>query len=369
MVYRTSMSVKGISTMKHTPSTISAVLCFIIAFGFLTIDYICTATGTTTTMMTSPVPDGNSVPTTINNDNNKKQYQYQSDQFKAPNSNTDPKLVQEWSLADDELWSYVRDKVPAVLDHTGSSSFDEHLKGVQAVLRYWNSPLHITHAGLFHSIYGTEGFQGYSLPLTERSTVQHLIGPKAERLCFIFCMADRSTVDETVFAWTEEEEEERNVQQQTESSVQSNYTLRARPELGRFEMTLTKEEWLDLVELTLADWLEQVEGAATKPSSLYQWKVGEAYSYRRLAYRRMGDILAVERVDRLSAIPKRMLEAVMGTESAGTRHMVQARTPPVSDSAAQALAALRANGENIPEDLTPQPVEELRHLIHHHEEL
>ena len=38
--------------------------------------------------------------------------------------------------------------------------------------------------------------------------------------------------------------------------------FRARDELGRFLIPLqNEEEWLDFLELTLADWLEQVEGA------------------------------------------------------------------------------------------------------------
>lgn len=52
--------------------------------------------------------------------------------------------------------------------------------------------------------------------------------------------------------------------------------------LGRLEMELSKQEWLNFVEFTLVDWLELLEGAADKPSSLYLWKVGETYAYRRL---------------------------------------------------------------------------------------
>ena len=112
---------------------------------------------------------------------------------------------------------------------------------------------------------------------------------------------------------------------------------------------------MDFVELTLADWLEQVEGAATKPSSLFLWKAGEAYAYRRLAYHKMSQVLAAERPSRLSTIPKAMLEAVMATESLETRELVQPRTPPMSEAAARAFEALRAVGEEIPEDLSPQP--------------
>eukprot|EP00536_Pseudo-nitzschia_multiseries_P006250 jgi/Psemu1/14786/gm1.14786_g len=269
---------------------------------------------------------------------------YESSKFKAPNNDTDENLVKEWRAADDELWKYVNEKVPEVLEHTGSAAFDEHLKGVQAILRYWGSPVHVTNAGLFHSIYGTEGFQGFSLSLDERPAIKELIGEKAEKLAFVFCMVDRSTVDRTVFAWEEDS-----------ASNTSVYNLRARPELGRFDITLTKDEWLDFLELSLADWLEQVEGAAMKPSKFFLWKKGEAYAYRRLAYRKMNEILSAEREERLGNKPRKTLEAVMATEPSETRHLVQARNPPVSEAAARALDALRANGENIPIDLSPQP--------------
>jgi len=270
---------------------------------------------------------------------------YECSKFKLPNNTTDVDLVKEWNVADQTLWNYVNEKVPAVLAHTGSAAFDEHLKGVQAVLRYWNSPTHLTNAGLFHSIYGTEGFQGFSLPLSERSVIRDLIGDKAEKLVFVFCMVDRFTVDETVFRWKKDL-----------APPTAVYNFRSRAELGRFQIQLTKDEWLDFLELSLADWLEQVEGAANKPNPLYLWKKGEAYSYRRLAYRKMSEILSVERIERLGSKARETLEAVMSTESEETRHLVQIRNPPVSDAAARALEALRASGETIPFDLSPQPI-------------
>ncbi|CAJ1949303.1 unnamed protein product [Cylindrotheca closterium] len=268
-------------------------------------------------------------------------------QFKAPNARTPTNLKQKWEQDDRNLWKYVEQQVPAVLDHTGTEAFDHHLKGVQAVLRYWGAPDHLANAGLFHSIYGTEGFQGFSLPLAERQAIQQLIGKEAERLCFWFCMVDRSTLDQTVMDWDKPLED--NVQ----------FTLRSRPELGRFALTLNKEEWLDFVELTIADWLEQVEGASTKPSDLFLWKKGEAYAYRRLAYAKMATILAAERPSGRSHHAQEMLAAVMGTEDLETRHLVQLRTPPMSEAAALALEALRASGETIPVDLSPQPHESL----------
>jgi hypothetical protein len=268
-------------------------------------------------------------------------------QFKAPNAQTPTNLKQKWERDDRNLWNFVEQQVPAVLDHTGTEAFDDHLKGVQAVLRYWGAPGHLANAGLFHSIYGTEGFQGFSLPLSERQSIQQLIGKQAEQLCFWFCMVDRYTLDQTVMDWDKPLEE--NVQ----------FTLRSRPELGRFEMTLNKEEWLDFVELTIADWMEQVEGASTKPSDLFLWKQGEAYAYRRLAYAKMAAILAAERPSGRAHHAQEMLAAVMGTEDLETRHLVQLRTPPMSDAAALALEALRASGEDIPVDVSPQPHESI----------
>ena len=270
---------------------------------------------------------------------------YECSKFKLPNNETNVNLVKEWNASDENLWNYVKEKVPAVLAHTGSAAFDEHLKGVQAVLRYWDSPTHLTNAGLFHSIYGTEGFQGFSLPLSERSVIRSLIGDKAEKLVFVFCMVDRYTVDETVFRWKKDL-----------APTAAVYNFRSRAELGRFQIQLTKDEWLDFLELSLADWLEQVEGAARKPNPLYLWKKGEAYAYRRLAYRKMSEILSVERVERLGSKPGETLDAVMSTEPEETRHLVQSRNPPVSDAAARALEALRASGETIPLDLSPQPI-------------
>jgi len=184
------------------------------------------------------------------------------------------------------------------------------------------------------------------LPLSERAAIQKMIGPESEKLCFIFCMVDRSTVDQTVFDWDPEASDERAL-----------FVFKARPELGRFTIELTKEEWLNFVELTLADWLEQVEGASKVSSDIFLWETGESYAYRRIAYKRMSEILAIERSPRLKHVAPAMLEAVMATESVKTRHLVQARTPPMSQAAEDALRALRAVGEDIPEDLSPQPLQ------------
>ena len=76
--------------------------------------------------------------------------------------------AQRVKFAEDDvvLHEKMREHVPAALAHNGEEAFDQHLVGVQSVLRSWGAPEHLTHAALFHSIYGTEGFQGFSLPLS-----------------------------------------------------------------------------------------------------------------------------------------------------------------------------------------------------------
>lgn len=266
--------------------------------------------------------------------------------YKAPNAKTPPQQAAKWKAEDESLHSYITQSVPAVLDHTGSEAFDAHLRGVQAILRYWGAPSHLYNAGLFHSIYGTEGFQGFSIPMSDRDAIRNLIGDEAEKLCWIFCMVDRSTVDDTVFNWKREDKT---------SHEEANYvTFLARPELGRFEIHVNKNEWIDFIELTLSDWLEQVQGAAETASEIFYWKAGEAYAYRRTAYAKMAEVLSHERQNRLSSVVKETVARVYDTEQGSTRHLVQFGTPPMSDSAKEALAALRSAGEDIPVDFAPQ---------------
>jgi len=218
----------------------------------------------------------------------------------------------------------VASHVPDNLNHTGAASFDDHLDGVRSVLASWGCGATLCNAGLFHSIYGTEGFQGYALPLEKRAEIQGLVGERAERLSWIFCMVDRASVDASL-------------------ADPAALAFRARPELGAFPIPLAdEEEWLDFLALTLADWLEQVEGAAEGPSVLFEWPAaGHAYGYRREAYAAMAEILVERRG--LTAAAK-MHKEVMATEGPETRSVVQPITPPMSDAARKARAAIASSG-------------------------
>lgn len=69
----------------------------------------------------------------------------------------------------------------------------DHLVGTRALLRTWGNPGAICTAGLFHSIYGTYVFARPSAELDQRPEISAIIGKRAERLVYLFCVCDRAT--------------------------------------------------------------------------------------------------------------------------------------------------------------------------------
>ncbi|HEV3004962.1 MAG TPA: VanZ family protein, partial [Pirellulales bacterium] len=90
----------------------------------------------------------------------------------------------------DFLVSLGTDKVP----HT-NEVFLAHLIGVYRDLESWGCDDDLCRAGMFHSIYGTERFQRFSLPIDRRGEVRDLIGWRAEWLAYLNCFMDRASFD------------------------------------------------------------------------------------------------------------------------------------------------------------------------------
>src|SRR3954470_7802000 len=80
------------------------------------------------------------------------------------------------------------------IDHT-SKSYLAHLIGVYKYLEARGCSEEVYRAGMFHSIYGTELFQGFKLPVERRPEVRALIGERAERLAYLNCAMDRTACD------------------------------------------------------------------------------------------------------------------------------------------------------------------------------
>ena len=155
--------------------------------------------------------------------------------------------------------------------HT-DKSYLAHLIAVYRSLEAANCPLDVCRAGMFHSIYGTEKFQGFTLPLSRRDEVRTLIGDRAERLAYLNCAMDRASFD-------------RAIDRQEEP-----YPIIDR--ITGEEVLLSRHDFDDLCHVHLLDWLEQV------PRS-------REWSYRRAAYRRMAQRLgaaSAESFERIYAL-------------------------------------------------------------------
>jgi hypothetical protein len=159
--------------------------------------------------------------------------------------------------------------------HTGKS-FLAHLIGVYRYMEARGCSEELCRVGMFHSIYGTELFQGYKLPLEHRPEVRALIGERAERLAYLNCAMNRATFDQAV------------------EQAQGPYRFLDR--LTGEEVCLSPDDFDDLCRVHLYDWLEQV------PRS-------QKWDYRRGAYRQIAE--------RLGGVAKEAYERVFAAVAAG----------------------------------------------------
>jgi len=144
------------------------------------------------------------------------------------------------------------------IGHTGKS-YLAHLIGVYRLMEGQGCSTEVCRAGMFHSIYGTELFQGFTIPPERRPDVAGLIGARAERLAYLNCVMDRASLDRAL------------------ENTEGRYRITER--LTGAVVELSEEDFDDLCRVHLYDWLEQA------PRSEIGW------GYRRAAYRRMAERL------------------------------------------------------------------------------
>jgi hypothetical protein len=143
------------------------------------------------------------------------------------------------------------------IPHT-EKSYLAHLIAVFRDLESQGYGEDVCRAGMFHSIYGTEKFQGFTLPLERRGDVRALIGDRAEYLVYLNCAMDRASFDRAV---------DQNV---------GPYRFIDR--ITGADVELDPQDFDDLCRVHLIDWLEQV------PRS-------KEWDYRRSAYQQMAERL------------------------------------------------------------------------------
>jgi hypothetical protein len=146
-----------------------------------------------------------------------------------------------------------------------------HVIGVYNDMKANGCTEELCRAGMFHSIYGTERFQDFALPVERRSDVRALLGERAERLAYLNCAMDRASFDRAL--------------------LRDEGPYRFRDRITGEDVTLSEDDFTDLCKIHLYDWLEQA------PRS-------QMWDYRREAYRGIARRLggpALEAYDRVFA--------------------------------------------------------------------
>jgi len=150
-----------------------------------------------------------------------------------------------------QLTSYLQDVGATEVKHS-SKGYLAHAIGVYSDLKTWGWDEEMSRIGIFHSIYGTELFQGFTLSLERRDEVQKLIGNRPEHICWLNCALDRPHFDQQI------------------QKEKGPYQI-----LDRFTgeiVDVSDDDFNALCEMHLIDWLEQVGRS-------------QAFDYRRTAYR------------------------------------------------------------------------------------
>src|SRR6202161_1092617 len=80
------------------------------------------------------------------------------------------------------------------INHTTKTSLG-HLIGLYRLMETLGCAEELCRAGMFHSIYGTQLFQGFKLSLDQRPQLRDLIGERAERLAYLNCTMKRESFD------------------------------------------------------------------------------------------------------------------------------------------------------------------------------
>lgn len=173
-----------------------------------------------------------------------------------------------------QLTDFLRKLGTEQVSHT-EKNYLAHVIGVYRDLQAQAYPEDVLLAGMFHSIYGTELFQRFALPLDRRPEVRALIGERAERIAYLNCAMDRASFDR--------------------AAARDEPPYRVVDRLTGQEVSLSPEDFDDLCRVHLFDWLEQV------PRS-------QKWDYRRDAYQRLAA--------RLGARARAAYDAVFGQEAA-----------------------------------------------------
>ena len=97
--------------------------------------------------------------------------------------------------------------VPGFVNKEDGGNFLAHLQGCEDLMRMWQKidgkdmiPDTMVLAGLFHSIYGTQGYQAFRFPVERRDEIRSIVGARGEATCFYTCVMERGSWHSMVLA-------------------------------------------------------------------------------------------------------------------------------------------------------------------------
>lgn len=136
-----------------------------------------------------------------------------------------------------ELVDYFHTLATEDVEHS-EGTYMGHCFTVYRDMKKWGFDEELARAGLFHSIYGTELFQRFKLPIEKRQEVRELIGERAERLAYLNCSINYDEFDEEL--------------------TRRGETFRMTSRLTGEPIELNNAELEDLLRVHLVDRLEQI---------------------------------------------------------------------------------------------------------------
>lgn len=90
----------------------------------------------------------------------------------------------------DQLFSKLQSLGAGEFEHL-NGSLSMHLRGTEALLRQWGAADAVCGAGLYHAVYGTDGYNPALTVLAGRKNIAELIGVEAESLAYLFGACNR----------------------------------------------------------------------------------------------------------------------------------------------------------------------------------
>ena len=120
--------------------------------------------------------------------------------------------------------------------HSGGALLD-HLRGTHDLLQRWGNEQAVCAGGLFHSIYGTQSYETESASLDDRVRIRAVIGERAERLAFLFCVSNRGRFFEAL-----------------DADDAGGVALCNR--IHEQSIPVARDELRDLIEIEMANWVD-----------------------------------------------------------------------------------------------------------------